>query len=326
MKVLVTGGAGYIGSHAVRQLTETGYNVTVIDNLSTGFKESFLHGENLIVGDIGNEKLLREIFAAGKFEAVLHFAGSIIVPESVRDPAKYYKNNTMNTLLLAEAAGAAGIETFIFSSTASVYGTNQAGLASEETPVVPCNPYGSSKLMSEKILEDLAKKHGFNLGILRYFNVSGADPEARIGQKTKNATHLIKICCQAALGIRPQVEIFGDDYETKDGTCVRDYIHVEDLALAHLMLIDHLTSHAGTLVLNAGYGVGHSVTEVVELTKTITGVDFKSVISRRREGDPAIVVSKADRIHKIINWKPQHASLEKIITDAWRWEQKWKNC
>lgn len=325
MNILLTGGAGYIGSHVTRQLSEEGHKVTVVDDLSTGFSDSLINDETLVVGNVGDCELLKEILLSHKIEAIMHFAGSIVVSESVKKPAEYYKNNTFNTLKLAEVAGLNKVKHFIFSSTAAVYGANPEGLASETTAISPCNPYGSSKWMAEKILQDLSSVYNFKLGILRYFNVAGADPQGRMGQKTKDATHLIKICSEAACGLRDKVEIYGNDYPTKDGTCLRDYIHVEDLAQAHLETLKYLTdSTEKEVVFNVGYGQGYSVREVLERTLKLTGAGFKIVEGPRRDGDPAVIIADAKKIQEVLGWKPKYNSLDQIILDAWRWEQKWR--
>jgi len=322
MNLLITGGAGYIGSHVARQLSEQGDSVTVFDNLSTGSREALLYSEKLIHADLADEKALTEAVSNGRFDAVLHFAASIVVPESVSDPLKYYSNNTANTLKLIKACVDYGIEKFIFSSTAAVYGMPSSGYADETAPPAPMNPYGASKLMSEQILRDTSLAHGLKYVVLRYFNVAGADPLLRMGQRTPNATHLIKVCCQAALGLRDRVEIFGVDYPTKDGTGVRDYIHVEDLASAHLAALSYLNDGGESSIFNVGYGEGSTVREVIEMVKKVSGVDFKVVESPRRPGDPAMLVARNEKIKNTGRWEPRYNNLEKIITDAWRWERK----
>ena len=322
MNLLITGGAGYIGSHVARQLSEQGDSVTVFDNLSTGSREALLYSEKLIHADLADEKALTEAVSNGRFDAVLHFAASIVVPESVSDPLKYYSNNTANTLRLIKACVDYGIEKFIFSSTAAVYGMPSSGYADETAPPAPMNPYGASKLMSEQILRDTSLAHGLKYVVLRYFNVAGADPLLRMGQRTPNATHLIKVCCQAALGLRDRVEIFGVDYPTKDGTGVRDYIHVEDLASAHLAALSYLNDGGESSIFNVGYGEGSTVREVIEMVKKVSGVDFKVVESPRRPGDPAMLVASNEKIKNTGRWEPRYNNLEKITTDAWRWERK----
>lgn len=320
-QVLVTGGAGYIGGHVVRQLTEAGYDVTVFDNLSTGSAQALIHGEKLIVGDLADTKALDEVIKSKKFKTILHFAAAIIAPESVSLPLKYYSNNTKNTLNLLQASVENRVENFIFSSTAAVYGIPQNGVAGEESPTTPINPYGTSKLMSEWMLRDVAFAHAIRHVALRYFNVAGADPLCRMGQRTINATHLIKVCCQAALGLRKSVEIFGTDYETTDGTGVRDYIHIEDLASAHLSALEYLHKGNVSNTFNVGYGTGSSVRQVIEMVKNVSGVDFCVEESPRRPGDPANLVAKADKIRST-GWLPRFNSLETIVRDAWHWEQK----
>lgn len=322
MNLLVTGGAGYIGSHVVRQLSERGDTVTVYDNLSTGFPESLLYNESLFSMDLADVLQINSVMSNNRFDAVLHFAASIVVPESVSNPLKYYSNNTANTLNLIQACVKHGVNRFIFSSTAAVYGLSETGFADENMCPTPINPYGMSKLMSEWILRDVALAHGLRFVALRYFNVAGADPQCRIGQRTPNATHLIKVCCQAALGKREKVEVFGVDYPTKDGTGVRDYIHVEDLASAHLSALEYLNEGGESTVFNVGYGEGSTVREVIEMVKKVSGVDFKVVEAGRREGDPAMLVARNDKIKNIKKWVPKYNNLEKIVTDAWHWECK----
>jgi UDP-glucose 4-epimerase len=321
-KVLVTGGCGYIGSHVVRQLSETGRQVVVYDNLSTGFKDALIHGEELVVGDLADNTALNALFEERRFTTVLHFAASIVAPESVTNPIKFYANNTRNTLNLLAACARFGVERFIFSSTAAVYGMPADGVASEESPLAPINPYGTSKLMSEWMLRDVSAAHGMQYAALRYFNVAGADPEARMGQRTPEATHLIKVACQTALGQRDKVAIYGTDYATPDGTGIRDYIHIEDLASAHLFALDHLERGGDSLTVNVGYGRGSSVREVIALVKEVSGVDFTVVEEGRRPGDPGSLVARADRIRELLGWQPRHADLRTIVGDAWRWERK----
>lgn len=320
--VLVTGGAGYIGSHVVRQLSEAGYTVVVYDNLSTGSADALISGERLVVGDLADTARLEALFVEYGFRTVLHFAASIVAPESVTAPLKYYTNNTRNTLNLLTACAKHGVERFIFSSTAAVYGMPANGIAAEDGPTSPINPYGTSKLMSEWMLRDVGLAHGLRYVALRYFNVAGADPLARMGQRTPEATHLIKVSCQAALGLRDQVAIFGTDYPTPDGTGIRDYIHIEDLASAHIAALGYLERGGEPTVLNVGYGRGESVREVIEVVKRISGVDFPVVEAPRRPGDPAMLVARAERIRSLLGWSPRYDALETIVGDAWRWEQK----
>ncbi|MDZ4165692.1 MAG: UDP-glucose 4-epimerase GalE [Smithellaceae bacterium] len=322
MKILVTGGAGYIGSHVVRQLTEMGREVVVFDNLSTGDPTALVHDEELVVGDLADAAAVERLFESHRFKTVLHFAASIVAPESVGNPLKFYGNNTRNTLNLLTVCARFNVERFIFSSTASVYGLPENGAASEDSPTAPINPYGTSKLMSEWMLRDTAFAHGLKYAALRYFNVAGADPQARMGQRTPDATHLIKVCCQAALGMRESVSIFGADYPTADGTGIRDYIHVEDLAAAHLAALSYLEKGGDSLTLNVGYGRGSSVREVIRVVKEVSGVDFSVVDAPRRPGDPAILVARADRIRDCLGWRPCFDDLKTIVADAWRWEQK----
>jgi UDP-glucose 4-epimerase len=306
----------------VRQLSEAGHEVVVYDNLSTGSADALIHGERLIVGDLSDCARLGEVLRETGCKSVLHFAAAIIAPESVHLPLKYYSNNTRNTLNLLQACVEHGVERFIFSSTAAVYGMPETGAASETSATVPINPYGTSKLMSEWMLRDAAFAHGFSYVALRYFNVAGADPQARMGQRTPDATHLIKVACQAALGMRDEVSIFGTDYDTPDGTGIRDYIHIEDLAAAHLRALDYLVACGASTTINVGYGQGGSVREVIEVVKKVSGVDFKVSLAPRRPGDPANLVAVADRIRTVLGWTPSYADLTTIVSDAWRWEKK----
>jgi UDP-glucose 4-epimerase len=319
--ILVTGGAGYIGSHVVRQLGDAGHAVTVLDNLSTGRREAVLSGE-LVVGDLADAALLDTILTRGQFDAVMHFAGSIVVPESVTDPLKYYANNTANTLQLLGACVRHGIGRFIFSSTAAVYGMADKVLVSEDEPLAPINPYGASKMMSERMIADAAAAHPLKYVILRYFNVAGAEGGGRLGQSGAGATHLIRVACQTALGLRKEMTIFGDDYPTPDGTCIRDYIHVEDLAEAHLEALAYLRRGSDSAVLNFGYARGYSVREVIAAVKQASGVDFRVGVGERRAGDPARLVADNAGIKAAFDWQPRGASLEEIARSALAWEKR----
>jgi UDP-glucose 4-epimerase len=320
-KILVVGGAGYIGSHVVKLLGENGYNVLILDNLSTGNKEAITYGE-LIVGEMADGKLLDTIFSKHDVGAVMHFAGSIVVPESVEKPLEYYQNNTANALFLLQKCKEHNIKNFIFSSTAAVYGEGLNRAVKEDDPVDPINPYGRSKLMVEWMLEDMSKAWSdFNYITLRYFNVAGADPEGRIGQSSPICTHLIKRAALTVLGEIDEMQIFGTDYDTGDGTCIRDYIHVTDLAQAHLDALAYLIKEKKSHVLNCGYGVGHSVNEVVATMKKVSGVDFKAIPADRRAGDPPFLMSNPERIKSLLGWGPKYDSLEFMVESALNWEK-----
>lgn len=321
MKVLVTGGAGYIGSHVTYQLMQKGHQVVVIDNLSTGKKESVLDAE-LIVGDIGDLPLVDKLIKQKGIEAILHFAGNIVVPESVENPLKYYANNTKNSLELIRLAHQNKIDKFIFSSTAAVYGMPESGVCHEQTPTIPINPYGRSKLMTEWMLEDLAYSSTFRYVALRYFNVAGAHVGGLLGQCSPLSTHLIKVACETSLGKRESMAIFGTDYDTKDGSCVRDYIHIDDLAHAHILALDFLANGGQSQILNCGYGHGHTVKEVIETVKRISGVDFKVIESARREGDSPFLISQANKIKEVLGWKPKYNDLDLMVKTARDWEAK----
>ncbi|MDB5557272.1 MAG: galE [Enterovirga sp.] len=321
MAVLVTGGAGYIGGHMALALADRGEDVVVLDNLSTGFDWAVPPQAKLVVGDMGDQELLARTIGEHGIEAIAHFAAKIVVPESVSDPLGYYLNNTAKARNLIETAIRSGVKNFIFSSTAAVYGETSSEPVSEDTPKNPVSPYGRSKLMTEWILEDASRAHDLRYVALRYFNVAGADPAGRIGQSTPAATHLIKVAAQTALGQRPALEVFGTDYPTRDGSCLRDYIQVSDLANAHLSALDHLRRGGGSLTLNCGYGRGYSVLEVVDVMKRVSGVDFPVKLSPRRPGDPAAIVAKADRIRAELGWVPQHDDLDGIVAQALAWER-----
>ena len=320
--ILVTGGAGYIGSHVVRQLGEAGENVVVLDNLSTGFADAVLYGE-LIRGDVGDVRLVSDVIQKFNVTAVMHFAAHTIVPESVELPLKYYGNNTCKTRNLLECCHAAGVENFVFSSTAAVYGIpDSTGAITEEMETAPINPYGTSKLMSEQMLSDLARSSALRHVTLRYFNVAGADPGCRIGQSTEKATLLTKVACEAAVGKRDNVYIFGTDYPTPDGTGVRDYIHVEDLATAHLDALAYLRQGGESTTLNCGYGHGFSVREVLSAVSKVHGAPLNIIEAERRAGDPPALVANADRIRKLFGWQPRYDDLETIVGTSLAWEHK----
>ncbi len=319
-EVLVTGGAGYIGSHVTRLLAEAGHRVVVYDNLSSGHAWAVL-GADLVVGDLGDRERLAEVLGGREFDAVLHFAAHIWVAESMRDPAKYYRNNVANALGLFERAARYGVRQVVFSSTAAVYGQPDGALIDESMPLAPINPYGASKMMAERILMDIAAASGQRYAILRYFNVAGADPQGRIGEATPDNQHLIKLACETALGLRPAMRIHGTDYPTPDGTCVRDYIHVDDLARAHLAALAHLEQGGASTVLNCGYGHGASVRLVLDTVRRVTGVDLPIETGPRRPGDPAVLVASNTEIRRVLGWQPCHDDLEVIVRTAWAWEQ-----
>ncbi len=321
MTILVTGGAGYIGSQMAYQLVDSGERVVVLDNLSTGFDWAIPPGVPAVAGDVGDARLLDALIAEHGVSAIIHFAASVVVPESVADPLRYYRNNTVNSRSLIEAAVRGGVEHFIFSSTAAVYGEPDRIPIAEDAPTRPMSPYGSSKLMAEIILRDAARAHGLRY-ILRYFNVAGADPQLRTGQSTRGATHLIKVAAETALGLRPKLEIFGADYPTPDGTCIRDYIHVGDLAAAHSDALRYLRNGGESLTLNCGYGHGFSVLEVIDAVKRAAGVDFRVEFAARRPGDPARIVAAADRARALLDWQPQFGELSTIVAHALAWERQ----
>jgi UDP-glucose 4-epimerase len=322
MTVLVTGGAGYIGSHMVHELVDAGESVTVLDNLSTGFRFLIPASVHFVAGSTGDRPLVGEIIARQNVTAIIHFAASIVVPESVTDPLGYYSNNTMNTCALLDTAIKAGVRQFIFSSTAAVYGTTDASPVRENAPTAPISPYGTSKLMSEIMLHDAGKAHGLRYVILRYFNVAGADPKMRTGQSTPAATHLIKIACETAIGRRPKMNVFGTDYPTPDGTCIRDYIHVSDLVQAHSAALGYLRSGGASATFNCGYGRGASVFEVIDAVRRASGRDFAVEISGRRPGDAPALVANVDRIRAALPWRPRFQNLDTIVAHALAWEKQ----
>jgi len=325
MGVLVTGGAGYIGGHMTLGLLDASEEVVVLDNLSTGFDWAVADPAKLVVGDTGDAEVVARLIAEHKIDAVAHFAAKIVVPDSITDPLGYYLNNTSNARTLIETAIKGGVKNFIFSSTAAVYGETTSEPVSEDMPLAPISPYGRSKLMTEWILEDASRAYDFRYVALRYFNVAGADPQGRLGQSTPKATHLIKRGVQTALGLYPNMEIFGQDYPTRDGTCVRDYIQVTDLIDAHLAALAYLRNGGASMVCNCGYGHGQTVKEVVDVVKKVSGVDFKVLMSPRRSGDPASIVARANRAKSLLAWKPARDSLDDIVRQALDWERRLSN-
>ena len=319
-RVLVTGGAGYIGSHAVLALLDAGIGVVVLDDLSTGVRGAVPPGVPFVRGSTGDAALLAELFRRHPVSAVLHFAASLVVPESVVRPLDYWRNNVANTLALAQGCVEAGVRRFVFSSTAAVYGARPSPLVDEDTPCAPINPYGASKLAAERALADAAAAHGLSVVALRYFNVAGADPAGRAGQRRPGATHLIKVACEAALGRRPEVAVFGTDYPTPDGTGVRDYIHVTDLARAHVEALRHLMMGGGSLTLNCGYGRGHSVLEVLRAVERASGRRVPTRFAPRRAGDPPALIAHADRVREALGWRPAFDDLDRIVASALTWE------
>jgi UDP-glucose 4-epimerase len=322
MTILVTGGAGYIGSHMVLALVERGEEVVVLDNLSTGFWWAVPPEAKLIEGDIGDEALLDRIMAEHRFDAVIHFAGSIVVPDSVSDPLGYYLNNTVKSRMLMACAVKARVARFIFSSTAAVYGNTTAEPVFEDAATRPISPYGSSKLMTEWMLRDSHAAYGMQYVALRYFNVAGGDPQGRIGQSTPRATHLIKVACQAALGQRDKLEVYGTDYATPDGTCLRDYIHVSDLAQAHVDALAHLRKGGDSGIFNCGYGKGYSVLDVIKAVERVNGAALPVAYGPRRPGDPAAIVAGAERVRQVLGWQPRYDNLDFIVETALAWERK----
>ncbi len=322
MSVLVTGGAGYIGSHMVIELLGAGDCPVIIDNLSTGHRRAVPDGVPLIIGDVGDQELVSSIIRQYGVNAIAHFAGSIVVPESIADPLGYYLNNTVQSHTLIECAVRARVKHFIFSSTAAVYGTPGANPVFEDAPVAPISPYGSSKMMTEIMLRDAGAAYGLKHVILRYFNVGGADLQGRSGQSTPSATHLIKVAAQTALGQRPYMEVFGTDYPTTDGTCVRDYIHVTDLVRAHVAALTYLREGLESQILNCGYGRGFSVLEVIDAVKRVSGSDFEVREAPRRAGDPVTLVAGARRLPEVLGWHPEFDDLDTIVTHALAWETR----
>jgi UDP-glucose 4-epimerase len=319
--ILVTGGAGYIGSHTVQQLTARGESVLVLDNLSTGFRQA-VQGVQLVEGDAGDSRLVGELLKEHNIHTVIHFAAHTIVPESVADPLKYYGNNTCQTRNLLAACAAQGVQHFVFSSTAAVYGNADSGICAEDSPLAPINPYGTSKLMSEWMLRDLAATSDLRYVALRYFNVAGSDPHGRIGQSTRKATLLIKVAAEASVGKRREVSIFGTDYPTPDGTGVRDYIHVVDLADAHLKAVDYLRDGGASRTLNCGYGHGYSVREVLSSVERVSGAPLKVIEVPRRAGDPPMLIARCDAIRGVLGWQPALDDLDGIVTSSLNWERK----
>jgi len=321
MTVLVTGGAGYIGSHMVLELADRGEQVVVLDNLITGFDWAIDGRAIFEPGNAGDIDFVTSLIAKHAITEIVHFAGSIVVPESVTNPLKYYANNTSTSRNLIEAAVRGGVKHFIFSSTAAVYGMTGLAPVVEDTPRHPMSPYGRSKLMTEWMLADVAAAHPLTFGVLRYFNVAGADPQKRSGQSTPLATHLIKVACQTALGQRDKMNIFGTDYETPDGTCVRDYIHVTDLIEAHALLLTHLRRGGDSTTLNCAYGRGYSVREVVDMVRDVSGVKFRADEGPRRAGDPASITATGEKVRKLLGWTPKHDDLREIVETAYAWER-----
>ena len=321
MAVLVTGGAGFIGSHMVLALTDAGEDVLVLDNLSTGFSWAVAPAARLVEGDIGDEGLLDRVMGRERIDAIIHFAGSIVVPDSVSDPLGYYLNNTVKSRALIAAAVRHRVPRFVFSSTAAVYGNPGNEPVFEEATLRPISPYGTSKLMTEWMLRDSHAAYGIQYAALRYFNVAGADPKGRSGQSTPRATHLIKVACQTVLGTRPQLDVFGTDYDTPDGTCIRDYIHVTDLVAAHLDALTHLRKGGDSGVFNCGYGKGYSVLEVIRAVEKAAGRKLNVKLAGRRAGDPAAIVAGARKVREVLGWTPRHENLDTIVASALAWEE-----
>jgi UDP-glucose 4-epimerase len=321
MSILVTGGAGYIGSHMALELADRGESVVVLDNLSTGFRWAVSPSATFVVGDVGDQDMVRTLIRKHAITSIMHFAGSIVVPESVIDPLGYYHNNTVKSRALMEVAVATGVPHFIFSSTAAVYGNPKENPVSETAGLMPMSPYGSSKLMTEIMLADAARAHPLRYVALRYFNVAGADPQGRSGQSTPHATHLIKVACETALGKRPHIDVFGTDYPTSDGTCIRDYIHVTDLVRAHMDALTYLRQGGASDVFNCGYSRGYSVLEVIDAVKRVSGRAFEVRLADRRAGDPAAIVAASKKVRAILGWVPRHDDLDRIVAQALAWEE-----
>jgi UDP-glucose 4-epimerase len=319
--ILVTGGAGYIGSHVVRQLGEAGERVVTLDNLSRGFRQAVTHG-SLVVGDTGDRALVTKTLREHDIDTVMHFAAYTIVPESVAQPLRYYDNNTASTCSLLQSCLEAGVHQVVFSSTAAVYGTPSSGVAAEDSPTAPINPYGTSKLMSEWMLRDVSAVTPLRHVALRYFNVAGSDPEGRVGQRTPQATLLTKVAVEHVVGKRPSISVFGTDYPTADGTGVRDYIHVEDLASAHLAALSYLRAGKPSVTLNCGYGHGYSVRDVLTAVERAAGHPLVVKEEPRRAGDPAMLIARADRIRELTGWAPRYDTLDQIVRDALAWERR----
>lgn len=322
MRVLVVGGAGYIGSHMVKDLSQSDADVATLDNLSGGFRDAVLFGD-FFQGDIGNKKYLRTLFAENKFDAVMHFASYIQVGESVQQPAKYYQNNFTNTQNLLDIMLEQGINKFIFSSTAAIFGEPEYVPIDEKHPKAPINPYGRTKLMVEQMLEDYDRAYGLKSVCLRYFNAAGADPVARIGERHEPETHLVPLVLQAASGRREAINVFGSDYDTPDGTCIRDYIHVDDLCAAHSLALSHLMDGGSSTAFNLGNGEGYSIRQVIEAAEKVSGKAIRVIDGERREGDPARLIADSAKIVAELGWKPQYADLQTIVQHAWQWEQKY---